>query len=230
MRPLSQARHAHLFINHHDKHHGGNYIRRWAHEINTDRWDAAVTTCFMIYLKNKTKQKQMWWNVSGHVMWSYCFWPRSKNMASVFSPFWLSHIGHILLIQQLSLYLESDWFRIFKTNTYTDIWTCNNLVFQNFSLFFLFQTYTTQTGSSNICCMYLFAHLCFVHYSVCGILHTRANKEVTERPEVDKPCNVNTHNVVKASHKKYIKKLKTHRNYKFIYLWYLPKLSVGLQL
>lgn len=78
--------------------------------------------------------------------------------------------------------------------------------------------------------MYLFAHLCFVHYSVCGILHTRANKEVTERPEVDKPYNVNTHNVVKASHKKYIKKLKNHRNYKFIYLWYLPKLSVGLQL
>lgn len=50
--------------------------------------------------------------------------------------------------------------------------------------------------------MYLFAHLCFVHYGVCGILRTRANKEVTERPEVDKPCNINTHNVVKASHKK----------------------------
>lgn len=57
--------------------------------------------------------------------------------------------------------------------------------------------------------MYLFAHLCFVHYSVCGILRTRANKEVTERPEVDKPCNVNTHNVVKASHKKiFFKSLK----------------------
>lgn len=54
--------------------------------------------------------------------------------------------------------------------------------------------------------MYLFAHLCFVHYGVCGILCTRANKEVTERSEVDKPCNVNTHNVVKASHKKNILK------------------------
>lgn len=132
---------------------------------------------------------------------------------------------------RLSLYLESDWFRIFKTNTYTDIWTCNNLVFQNFSLFSSFRhTQHKQLPLTFAVCMYLFAHLCFVHNGVCGILRTRANKEVTERPEVDKPCNVNTHNVVKASHKKYIKKFKNHRNYKFIHLWYLPKLFVGLQL
>lgn len=41
------------------------------------------------------------------------------------------------------------------------------------------------------------------HYSVCGISHTRANKEVTERPEMDKPSNVNTVNVVKACYKKF---------------------------